>query len=233
MDKSLHLYTYTCIYVCIFKYMNFEYIYMYIHVCTYRIYIHVYKRERRSFSHTHPLAGTHTHTNKSFLTDRLIHIHIYTHTHTYIHQTHTTHWRINTFKNSFWYTQPTPYTLTHLVGKCTHTSIHTNTHAHGTHTLPNYTSVLQKHILIPILLLCLRLLTSHSPSTTFIPLLSTTTFGTHLTNSTLTPSSTLFPTWPSCNKNVANVPTAAYYALLLHPLAHGTSQPSPSAPAPQ
>ena len=42
--------------------------------------------------------------------------------------------------------------------------------------------------------LCLRLLTTHLPSITFIPLPSTTTSGTHFTNSTLTPSSTLSPT---------------------------------------
>jgi len=60
----------------------------------------------------------------------------------------------------------------------------------STPTFPN-TFFLQKHILIPFLLLCLRILTSHSPSTTFIPLPSTTTSGIHFTNSTLTPSLTI------------------------------------------
>jgi len=46
----------------------------------------------------------------------------------------------------------------------------------------------QKHSLIPFLLLCSRLLTSHSPSTTCTPLPAPTTSGTHSTNSTLTPS---------------------------------------------
>ena len=44
---------------------------------------------------------------------------------------------------------------------------------------------LTKHILIPFLPLCLRPLTNHLPSITSIPLPSTTTFGTHCTNSTL------------------------------------------------
>ena len=89
--------------------------------------------------------------------------------------------------------------------------------SYSTPTLPNCTSVLQKHILTPFLLLCSRLLTSHSPSTTFISLLLTTTFGTHFINSTLTPSLTLSLTSPPCHRNVANVPTATYYALLLAP----------------
>jgi len=81
-------------------------------------------------------------------------------------------------------------------------------HVYGDHTallvntgvpplnLIQYTHLAQLHfrltnILIPFRLLCSRLLTSHSPSTTFTPLPSTTTSGTHFTNSTLTPSSTL------------------------------------------
>jgi len=94
-------------------------------------------------------------------------------------------------------------------------------------TLPNYIFDSQKHGPIPFLLLCSRLLTSHSPSATSTPLPSTTTLGTHSTNSTLTPSQSLSLTWSPCHIKVANVPTATYYALLLKPFGKWTFSTKP------
>jgi len=80
--------------------------------------------------------------------------------------------------------------------------------------LPNNTFVSQTHSLIPFLLLCSRLLTSHSPNN-----LHPSTLDYHIRNSLhqLHIDHLVDPLHHPCHRKVANVPTATYYALLLAP----------------
>jgi len=104
--------------------------------------------------------------------------------------------------------------------------------SYKTPTLPNYTLVSQKHSLIPFLLLCSRLLTSHSPSVTSTPL----TLDYHIRNSLhqlhVDPLVDPLPRMVTLPHKSREHVYRNILRTTLEPLTNGPSQPSPSAPAP-